>query len=316
MKPHLMDIRINTKLPKIPPVLPVYLVRAVSLEERQQAIGLFRELLKLDKLVMIDSEDSLYYQGSDGEIQFFRASGSIWADTARADEKYPDECRPWKVMEVKDKNDPENSNLVLVKAEEKRLAKQSEQLFKEAGLLSAEAFFSGVTLDQVAKLDEKGKQTERAVGEANARFLYRLDGIEVDGPGAKTYAFYNPGKNSHQFTGAYHAWRPVKDKRKVKMEKIEEILDQTLMQDPELKMYGTCGSAISIQKVDLCYWALQPDVNQDYIFPTLRVEGNVVYENSSKEPEGFEFSRYYNAVAPQEYARSQIYAHYLVERSV
>ena len=85
------------------------------------------------------------------------------------------------------------------------------------------------------------------------------------------------------------------------------------MRDPELQLYHRRGSTISIVEVDLCYWALQPDINQDYIFPTLRVEGSVVFENSSKEPEGFEFSRYYNAVEPQEYAKSKIYAHYLFE---
>jgi hypothetical protein len=82
-----------------------------------------------------------------------------------------------------------------------------------AGLLSAQARFSSVTLDQVAKLDAKGQEIERGVGEASVRFLYRLESIDVAGPGAKSYAYFNPGADAPKFVSAYHAWRPVKDSR-------------------------------------------------------------------------------------------------------
>lgn len=310
MNPQLMDIKINAKLPEIPAELPVYLVRAASLEERQPAIRLFQELLKLENLVAVNDEDSLYYESADGEIQFFRASGSLWSETTRADDQYSDERRPWKVVKAADPSDPTNSRLVLIESEAKLLAKQAEELFMEAGLLSPEAFFAGVNLDQVAKLDAEGKEIERSAGQANVRFLYRLDEIEVDGPGAKTYAFYDPGT----FVGAYHAWRPVKDMRKVKISSINEILDCCLMHDTELQLYLQRGSQIALQQVDLVYWAMRPEANQDYVFPALRVDGSVVFTESLNEPEGFEFSRLYNAAMPQQYAASQIYADYLVKQ--
>lgn len=311
---QLTDIKISTVLPEIPTDLPVYLVRAASLEERQPAIQFFQELLQLEELVPVDEPDSLCYMGPDGEIQFYRPSGSLWVEDTRADKGYPDERRPWKVVEVPDENDPNNSKLVLIESDENRLARQAGELFEEAGLISSEASFAGVALDQVAQLDAEGKEVGRFVGKANARFLYCLDGVEVDGPGAKTYAFYNPGTERHTLTSIYHAWREVKDKRKIGMARIDEILERTLVQDPELRLYHQRGSSIELQQVDLVYLALGPDIHQDYVFPTLRVDGNVMFKSPSPEREGFEFSRFYHAATPQDYATSKLYAHYLVEQ--
>jgi len=128
-----------------------------------------------------------------GMIQYYRPSGAIWAHNATADDQYPDESRPWKIETVKDPEDPENLKMVLKAKEEKQLLKTTHELLKRANLLSEQAYFDGVKLDQVAKLNEKGTEVDHFPGEATARFLYKLDGVPVDGAGAKSYAFFNPG---------------------------------------------------------------------------------------------------------------------------
>ena len=80
---ELTDIQISTELPEIPAELPVYSVRAASLEERQPAIRFFQDLLMLGKLVPVDEEASLYYEGTDGAIQFYRPSVSLWVENLK-----------------------------------------------------------------------------------------------------------------------------------------------------------------------------------------------------------------------------------------
>ncbi|MGE3266994.1 MAG: hypothetical protein AB7I51_17455 [Methylocystis sp.] len=128
-------------------------------------------------------------------------------------------------------------------------------------------------LDQVAKLDAKGREIERGVGEASARFLYRLETIDVAGPGAKTYAYFNPGADAPKFVSAYHAWRPVKDSRGVRVTSVDEILERTVLHDPQIQFADKRGDRIELRKIDLAYWALHPDAAQSYVYPVLLVDG-------------------------------------------
>lgn len=312
---RLKDIEVNARLPEIPADLPVFTARAATLEERRPALELLRSRLKLDGLQTVDDDDSLYFENAAGEIQFYRASGALWAENTLADAAFPDERRPWNVVEASNSESPDESRLVLVQSEADRLAKQSGDMFEEAGLLSPDAHFAGVSLDQVAKLDAQGKEIARAAGLANARFLYRLNDLDVDGPGAKTYAFFNPGADAPTLTGAYHAWRPPTGKRKVKLRRLDEIMERTIVRDPGLRAHHKRGGVIELHKVDLVYWAFRPEINQDYIFPVLRVHASVAYKDAANVREGFGFSRCYNAVTQRDCAAAQIHAHYLVDKS-
>ena len=311
---QLSDIKISVKLPEIPSDLPVYVVHAASLEEREPAIRFFRKLLRLQNVVPLDESDSLCLAGDSGEIDFYRASGSLWLEDFGADAGYADERRPWNVVEVPDKSVPQGNKLGLSEPEAARLGGQARKMFTKAGLMSSEAFFAGVELEQVSEFDAQGKEVGRFVGKACVRFLYRLGGIEVDGPGAKTYAFYNSGRDWPRLSGAYHSWREVKEKREIRLAGIDQILERTVVQDPELRLSRRRIRSIELCQVDLVYLALGPETYQQYVFPALRVDGRVLLEASSQEREGFEFSRFYHAATREDYAASQLYAGYLAEQ--
>ncbi|MGD9543516.1 MAG: hypothetical protein AB7U86_04970, partial [Methylocystis sp.] len=270
--------------------------------------------LKLDKFKTVDEDGSIFFENGSAGVQFYRASGSLWAENGRADADFPDERRPWRVVDEPDRDNAKNKRFVLPDEERKRLAQQAKNLFAEAGLLSPEAHFSGVVLDQVAKLDAKGREIERGVGEASARFLYRLETIDVAGPGAKTYAYFNPGADAPKFVSAYHAWRPVKDSRGIRVTSVEEILERTVLHDPQIQFADKRGDRIELRKIDLAYWALHPDAAQSYVYPVLLVEGVIFFHGATQRREATEFSRAYNAVSQKECAAAGIYADYLVDR--
>jgi len=315
MSLKLTDIEIAAKLPKINHSMPVYKVKPFSLEECQQAIRYFQEIMHIGEILPVNMQDSLHLVSKAGEIQFYRPSGGLWVHSFVADDKYSDERRPWKVEQVKDDEEPENLKLVLPKKEQKKLADRTVELFEKTKLLSKQAYFSGVELDQVTRLDEKGKEVERFPGEANVRFLYKLDDIPVEGAGAKSYAFYNPGEREYELTGIYHCWRGTTDAQTIQMVSIEETLERAISQDRELVLHHKKRSLIKINKIELVYYTLPPHKHQDYVFPSIHIIGSATPKDKKLRRDGFDFSRFYNAAPCESYAKEGLYADYLLMRS-
>lgn len=311
---RLSNIDIKTELPRIEPVMAVHSVTGATMKDRQQAIDLFQEALDLNTLYPVDVQDSLHLMSEKGMIQYYRPSGAIWAHNVMADDQYPDESRPWDIETIKDSEEPDNLKMILKAEEEKRLFKRSNELFRKAELLSEQAFFAGVELDQVTKLNEKGTEVDHFPGEATARFLYKIDGVPVDGGGAKSYAFFNPGDGDVELTGVYHCWRNITATKEIKMIGIEEALQGALSQDRELLGHYKKDALIGLSKVDLVYMSLPPYKFQDYIFPALRTVGFVIPERGEKRLDGFEFAKFYNALPAEQYAKNDLYADYLFAR--
>lgn len=307
----LKDIDIRAKLPRIKTAMSVFEIKSPTLDERQPAIELFRETLGFGELKSAETKDSIHFVSKEGEIQFYKPSGALWVNSFMQEEKYEDERRSWKVTEVKDNEDPEDVNLVLNERDQKILLRQASSLFKESELIR-EAHFAGVDLTQVAKLDEKGREIARYPGEATVKFLYKLDDIAVDGPGAKTFAFFNPGRRKHDLSGLFHCWRDVAGSRRIKMPGIEETLEKAISTDRELLIYHKRGYKFSIRSIELVYYTLPPYKNQQFSFPTLHVIGAAIPQENKKE--GFEFTRFYNAAPAKIYAKANIFADYLVGR--
>lgn len=310
----LSDIDIVAKIPELASTMPVFEVERSSFEERKKAIDFFAEILELGKTVPVHVQNSLHLVSKRGEIQFYKPSGSIWISNTILDDKYKDERRDWNVIEIKDPDDPGNSKLVLVETERKKLSEQTKELFQKADILTEEAYFCDVELDQVAQLDNEGKQIGLFAGEATVKFLYKLDGIQVDGPGAKSYAFYNPGMREHELSGIFHAWRKVVGIRKISMPGTEEAIQRVIAQDRELILYKEKQYSIKITDINLVYFSLPPFKYQDYIFPAFRIIGSAVPKDKDRKHEGFEFARFYNAAPPESYAKADIYADYLATR--
>lgn len=306
------DIKIESKLPEIPRSMPVFKVKAASLDDRKKAINVFSKQLKLGKLNTITMEDALLFVSKMGEVQYYRPSGALWVRNAVADEKFKDEKRPWKTVKVPDEEDRENFTLALTKTETSELAKKARSLFAETKLLGKGFYFAGVSLDQIAQLDEKGEEIGRFAGEATVRFLYKLKGVEVDGAGAKSYAYFNPSRNKHELVGVFHAWRETVGTQAVQTVKIDEAIDVAITKDRELSLYHERKHKIRLTKMDLVYYSLPPFMFQEYVFPALRVIGSVSLGSAKKKNQGFEFARYFHVAPAKAYAKANLYADYLV----
>lgn len=314
MSINLNNLEISAKIPEVKKEMSVFLVKSPTFEERKKSIDFFRKYMNLGDMVSIDAEDSLLMIGKQAEIQYYRPSGALWINNISLDDNYKDERRNWKAEETRDPDDQENTKFNLIPEVEKKLLAQTKNIFEESGMLAKEAYFAEIDLDQVAQLDEKGNEKARFPGEANVKFLYKLEGIQVEGPGAKLYAFFNPGKREHELTGIYHAWRDVFDTRKIKMPSVEESLERVLTQDEEMILLKKKNNSIKILDIDLTYFSMVPSAYQNYVFPVFHITGSVIPEDEEKKNEGFGFSRFFNAAAPVSYAKADCYADYLACR--
>ena len=313
---NIEDIESEVKLPEIPQSMPVFTVKAASLDERKNAIEMISNECRLGDIShTIKLEDSLHFISKQGVLQYYRPSGAIWARNVAADESFKDERRPWKTEKVADEEDKENFKLVLPESIEKELTKKTQALFGDAKLLGKQAYFSDVSLEEISELNKEGKEIERFPGEATVRFLYKLERVAVDGAGAKSYAYFCPINNKPKLIGVFHTWRDVVDSRSVRMSKIEEIFDKVINKDRELDLYSKKGYEIKLTKMELVYYSFPPFSYQEYVFPAFRVNGFVVPKSTKSENrKGFVFARYFHAVAAEEYAKAGLYVDYLTTR--
>jgi hypothetical protein len=312
MSVELKNIWVETDIPKWPRALPVFKVKNASLESRKKALDVFREILKLgDDALIIEEEESIHFVNEHVEIQYYRPSGALWVHDSKADSKFKDERRPWKVIETEDPESKNDILLVLDKKEQEKLAEQTKTMLQKAELLVEEAYFAGVELDQVARLDKEGNEVERFAGEANVRFLYQLGGIPVDGPGGKTYAYFNPDEDAYEFTGLYHAWREIEGETDIKMQSFEETLERSIKRDQELALHlKKAESSIKISATELIYFTMPPFKYQTWVFPALHVVGSVIPNN--EKDTAFGFAKFYNAGPIEAYSRAGIVAGYLL----
>jgi hypothetical protein len=307
----LRNIEIKAKIPEVGRHMKIYRAKTMSLDERKRPIDFFREKLNLGNMIPIEAQESLHFVSDRGEIQFYRPSGGLWVRDRWADRNRSDERRHWKVSEVRNKDDRNVVELVLDLDEQKLLSEQARELFKEAGLLGKEAYFADVELDQITLLNQNGKGVAHSPGEANVKYLYKLDNVQVDGAGAKSYAFFNPDDGRYGLAGIYHCWREIESAHEIELLDIEQALDRAFSQDQELLMYDKKQYAMKLLSVDLVYFALPPSKFQDYIFPALRIVGSAHSNDKKNVHQGFEFSRFVHVALPESYAKSNLYADYL-----
>lgn len=307
MAVNMDDLVISADLPEAREDMPVFTVRSTSLKERQGTIDLLGKRLDLGELAVAEIEESLHYISKAGEVQYYRPSGALWARNTAAGRAFDSESRPWKGLEKAGEKD---QRLVLPASMANELAGQAQAIMEEGKLSSKHAFLAGVDLEQVAVLHQEGEEEGPQAGEAVARFLYRLDDVMVDGGGAKSYFYFNPGSRGTKMVGAFHVWRDVVDARAVAVPKPEAMLGVALARDPELSLYQERGYTVELRAIDLVYYAFPAFMHQELVFPALRVVGSVAVEGE-KGREGFDFGRYFHALPPEAYARAELYALYL-----
>src|SRR6266536_1480938 len=255
------DLDFKAKPPGLPASVPVFELSAPSLDERREGLARLGDQLKLGDLRSVDVEHGTLMASERGEIEYFYASGAVWARDATAVQAGRNELRKWSGL----KDGKTGGNRMTLNADaSRRLIAQARELLGATGLMGKEVASESVQLDQVARLDAKGAEVDHGAGQATVKFLYEVEGMPVRGAGAKTLVFAEP----RGIAGAFHAWRTLGKARAVKLGSVEAALAVGLLGDPELGLYHAAGHAIQITRLALGYLALPAFMRQSHLFPT------------------------------------------------
>lgn len=301
------DLSIKARIPELPSSMSLLELKGASLEERRWTIGALSRRFDLGELTPVETPHSLIFASKRGEVEYFHASGAIWARNVEADEKAENEERKWTGLHEVGRG--ENRRFTLDGKETKRLSELAISLLGEAGLLRDYILCNKVELDQVTHLDEKGHEISRGAGSATIKFIYAVEGVQVLGPGAKSLVFAEPKDSEPEIVGVFHVWREIATGRQVRLPSIEGALSVGLLKDPELNRYHRRGYRIQITRLDFGYLALPAFIQQSFLFPIFQVEGAVLC--SRNRPDSFYFGRYYHIVTANQYAKAGVYADYL-----
>jgi hypothetical protein len=307
------DLDLKVDLPELPQSMRLVETESPTLDQRWRAIELFSKTLDLGDLQPVDLPNSIAYAGKRGEVEFFPASGALWARDAEAEEASDNELRDWPDLEEVEKDDDDDVIIVLSPSAADALVSQAQELFSAADLISEYMKPRGVALEQVIHLSEKGDIIARGAGVATVIFDYELDGFPVFGAGAKSQTFVEPSREGSRTIGAFHCWRTTVADRMIKLQPVEEALAVGVLQDLELNLYFKRDGRIEIKKLDFGYMALPAMVRQRYLFPVFQIEGRVY--TPDRKQEYFEFARYHHAVPAKQYSEVGAFADYLVKRN-
>ena len=303
----LESVDLRTKYPEIPKSINVIETTTPSIQDRQRAIDVMSETLKLGKCRTVDLQHGMAYFSRRGEVEYFQASGAVWSRDAEAEQAHDNELRKWPDM-IKQKVDGD-SRFALPDKTSYQLLSQAKGLISAAELSDKAMDDGKVVLEQVTQLSEKGEIMQSGAGSASVIFNYYLEGLPVFGAGAKSTMAFEPVDGQPKFTGGLHVWRSPDKARQIEMSSIEESLTAGLLKDPELVQYSKKGGKITITRLQFGYMALPAMMQQRYLFPVFDVQGEMTVED--KKLGYFVFSRYHHAASAASYKKADLYAPYL-----
>src|SRR5262245_10952694 len=140
------DLDWKVRLPEPPKSLPLYETTAPALKERSRAMEVIGKQLGLVELRPVELPHSVVYASRRGEVEFFPASGGLWARNAELGDRYDNELRDWPgLIESRGRGD---TTLGLAPDVSQRLLDQARSLFADAGLVSDAMTAGAIDLDQ------------------------------------------------------------------------------------------------------------------------------------------------------------------------
>ena len=305
MSLKMTDLELTARPPQLPRSVPVFALSAPSFGDRRAAVDRMGKYLELGELRAAELEHATVMASPRGDIHYFHASGAVLARDATADRGQRNELRKWEG--VVDSGNGGN-RMTLSPDAAKRLIGQTRELLEPIGLLGKQTTSGTVQLQQVARLDNKGREVSYGAGRATIKFAYAVEGLGVRGAGAKTLAFADPAPNTPRITGVFHVWRTLGSAAGVKVPSLEQALGVGLLSDPELSLYRRAGHKIRITRLEFAYLALPAFMRQSHLFPVFQVEGSV---SEGKRGIGFDFARFHHAVPPRAYAKAGVVGPYL-----
>jgi hypothetical protein len=304
-------IKFNARIPEIASTVQAVAVSAPGLEERRGGMERLAGPLRLGRLRPVETDTSLVMASRGGDVEYFHASGAVWARNLSSSEAFDNELRKWPdLTEARDATG--EPVLTLGEGSAKAASEMARRLADEAGFDLSAAESRSIDLIQVAQLSERGEIMNRGGGEATVGFSYAIEGVPVIGPGGKTSFDFNPDPDDEralQLVGAFHVWRRPERGVKVEIGSAEAVLAAGFLQDPELIQAVEKGGQITVAELRFGLLALPAPMRQGHLFPAIAVTGRVDL------PEGkldhFLFGRYCHAATPEAYEAAGIAADYL-----
>ncbi len=304
---NIKDIRFETDLPKIPEIAPVLRCEAPRFQDRAEGFKALAERLQLGRLRELESEFGRMLASEVGAVEYFAASGAIWAANAVYDAKAEDEFLKWDDLRESEDADGLAVFGLAGRTLENALGLASE-LVDIGGFDMKHATRPQVKLMQVAEANEDGKTLRQGAGEATVTFGYAIDDLPVIGAGGKTLIDIIPVDGELVPTGAVNVWRTPQAKGEVKIGGTEAALAAGLLEDPDLNIAAKKGAKITIQKARLGLMAMPAAIHQSVLFPALEYEARV---NMREKEEHYFIGRVAPVATPKAYEQAGIVSSHL-----
>ncbi len=268
------DITFETDMPKLPETAPVFRCEAPRFDDRAKGLSAIAQRLDLGDVRELESEFGRMLASKIGAVEYFVASGAVWAANAAHDMASEDEFLDWK--DLREGKDADGQVVFALddRSREHALDLASE-LIEMGGFDMAHATKPQVKLMQVAQANEEGKTIRQGAGEATVTFGYALEDLPVIGAGGKTLIDVMPVRGDLIPTGAVNVWRTPQSSEKVQIGGTEAALAAGLLEDPDLNIAAEKGAKITIQRVRFGLMAMPAAIHQSVLFPALEYEARV-----------------------------------------
>lgn len=268
------DITFETDMPKLPDVAPVFRCEAPNFKERAEGLSAIAKRLDLGDVRELESEYGRMLASKAGAVEYFSASGAVWATNAALDAEGDDEFLDW--GDLREGKDADGQVVFALddRAQQHALRLASD-LIEMGGFDMKHALKPQVKLMQVAQADEEGRTIRQGAGEATVTFGYAMEDLPVIGAGAKTLIDVIPMRGEMIPTGAVNVWRTPQAQDEVQIGGTEAGLAAGMLEDPDLNIAAEKGGKITIQRVRLGLMAMPAAVHQGVLFPALEYEARV-----------------------------------------
>jgi hypothetical protein len=263
----------NGKLPQPGDDITIYATvqtkeqRESSLKARTESLS---KLFGITNGKTIDLGDKLQFGEKTKTVSLYAASDSFW---------YQDD----------NLFASENKKQSLKLPDAKQGTDIAKRFLKSNGLLLPGADVYSTSYTTVAVNKEGSSKIDEYNTELHVNFRYTLDKLPVFGPGAKTRISL---VDENTQSGVYHFWRDPKPvKKKMKLVNPEQALDM-FYKDFRFAQLNPATAKVTIDDMQLGYYAMTPTDVQNYLLPVYRVTGVVSTEDFPR----YEFTHYIMAV--------------------
>lgn len=274
MSLKLNQINFKAEMPKIPDHGVAIMCEAPQFKDRAKGIQGLAKRLDLGELRDADTRFGRAIVSKHGEVEFFAASGAIWAANTAHELKAKDEFLDW--QDLSDGKDDDGQPIQILGRKSAANAVDMAKEMIEIGRFDMKhATKPQIKLMQVAQADEKGRTLRNGAGEATIVFGYEINDMPVLGAGGKTLIDLIPKGSDLRPTGAVNVWRQPQKDVKIEIGGADAALEAGLLRDPDLMIAAEKGGKITIEKMRFGLVSMPAALHQGVLFPALEYEARV-----------------------------------------